>query len=304
VPQPSATAGNLQVLNWAGFKAAVSYNFDDANSSQTDNYSQLKALGVPFTFYLIGNKITKSTWAPIFADGHEFANHTQDHNTVSQSNVDTGKATILSNFPSAKVTTFAAPNGWITQGASAGTPGYGQYAQPEYFIVRGVSDGLMKPGNETTPSWGNVYCYIPPMGAATSNFNTEVDGAYSGGGWRVILVHGFVGGSDSAYQPVPLQNYIDGINYTKTTYPDMWIGTMDAVGAYWRGQNAFNAAAKTMSGTSTTWTWTLPSNFPTGKYLRVTVDGGTLTQDGQTLAWDSHGYYEIALDVGSLTLSQ
>jgi hypothetical protein len=43
--------------------------------------------------------------------------------------------------------------------------------------------------------------------------------------------------------------------------------------------------------------------LPPGKYLRVKVDGGTLTQAGQTLAWDEHGYYEVALDAGSLTLS-
>ena len=33
------------------------------------------------------------------------------------------------------------------------------------------------------------------------------------------------------------------------------------------------------------------------------VDGGTLTQSGRTLPWDDHGYYEIALDPGTLTLS-
>ena len=33
------------------------------------------------------------------------------------------------------------------------------------------------------------------------------------------------------------------------------------------------------------------------------VDGGTLSQNGKALAWNGHGYYEIALDAGSLTLS-
>jgi hypothetical protein len=36
--------------------------------------------------------------------------------------------------------------------------------------------------------------------------------------------------------------------------------------------------------------------------VRVRVDGGTLTQRGQRLIWDEHGYYEVALDRGSLTL--
>ena len=57
------------------------------------------------------------------------------------------------------------------------------------------------------------------------------------------------------------------------------------------------------AGTATTWTWTLPAHFPAGKFLRVKVDGGTLTKGAGPLAWDEHGYYEIALDAGTLTLS-
>ena len=56
-----------------------------------------------------------------------------------------------------------------------------------------------------------------------------------------------------------------------------------------------------MSGDTTTWTWSLPAHFPPGQTLRVTVDGGTLSQDGEPLTWDGHGYYEIALDAGMLT---
>jgi hypothetical protein len=58
-----------------------------------------------------------------------------------------------------------------------------------------------------------------------------------------------------------------------------------------------------MSGSDKTWTWTLPGNFPPGKYLRVTVPGGTVKQKGVELAWDPHGYYEIALDALSVTVS-
>jgi hypothetical protein len=83
---------------------------------------------------------------------------------------------------------------------------------------------------------------------------------------------------------------------------NLWIDTMENVGAYWRGQNAFDKATMTTSGSSTTYTWTLPANFPPGKYLRVTVTGGNVTQNGTSLTWDSHGYYEIALDVGALTV--
>ncbi len=84
---------------------------------------------------------------------------------------------------------------------------------------------------------------------------------------------------------------------------DVWIDTMVNVGAYWRAQKVVAAVTPTPSGSSQTWTWTLPANFPPGKFLRVTVDGGKPSQNGVALDWDSHGYYEVALDAGSLTLS-
>ena len=49
---PSGSPGTLTVLNWAGFKGAVTYTFDDDNDSQIANYGSLEGLGVPLTFYL------------------------------------------------------------------------------------------------------------------------------------------------------------------------------------------------------------------------------------------------------------
>ena len=40
------------MLNWAGFKGAVTYTFDDDNDSQISNYSMLQAAGGQYTFYL------------------------------------------------------------------------------------------------------------------------------------------------------------------------------------------------------------------------------------------------------------
>lgn len=37
--------------------------------------------------------------------------------------------------------------------------------------------------------------------------------------------------------------------------------------------------------------------------VRVTVEGGTPTQNMQPLTWDPRGYYELALDAGSVTWS-
>ena len=63
-PAPSGSPGTLTVLNWAGFKGAVTYTFDDDNDSQMANYSSLEGLGVPLTFYLWTGRTeaTNSVW--------------------------------------------------------------------------------------------------------------------------------------------------------------------------------------------------------------------------------------------------
>jgi hypothetical protein len=35
----------------------------------------------------------------------------------------------------------------------------------------------------------------------------------------------------------------------------------------------------------------------------MTTDGGVLKQGSTVLPWDDHGYYEVSLDAGTLTLS-
>jgi len=76
------------------------------------------------------------------------------------------------------------------------------------------------------------------------------------------------------------------------------------IGAYWRGLKILASAARTTSGITTTWTWTLPAHFPSGKYLRVTVPSGTLSQKGTAITQNSAGFYSVSLDAGSLTLVQ
>ena len=121
-----------------------------------------------------------------------------------------------------------------------------------------------------------------------------------------MLVHSIAPTTERWYATVDLSAITGSIAHTKSL-GDVWIDTMANVGAYWRAQKVLAAVTPTIAGdtrTSTwTWTWTLPRNFPPGKFLRVRVDGGTLSQDGKPVAWDSHGYYEIALDARSLTLS-
>ena len=295
VPKPSGTPGNLTVVNWAGFKGAVTYSFDDDNDSQISNYSMLQAAGGQYTFFLWTGRTqaTNQIWKTARADGHEIGNHTKSHDSNGQCNVTdimAGATFIMSTF-GVPAQTFAAPNGSTC---------FKQPASTLYFINRGVSPASpVMPNGNSDPL--NLNCYIPGTGQAASVFNGNVDSARTAGGWVIYVVHGF-SSSDGSYQPVDIGAMTTAIKYTKGL-GDMWVGSMVNVGAYWLGQKAVTSAMTATSGSDKTWTWTLPAHFPSGHYVRVKVDGGTLKQNGTPLTWDAHGYYEVALDPLSVTLS-
>ncbi len=293
IARPTGTPGNLKVLNWAGFKAAATYTFDDANSSQIANYAALKALGVPLTFFLWTSRSQAAdpTWARAVLDGHELANHTQSHaSTGTGADVDAATAFIEQHF-GVKAWTMAAPYG---------NASYVSLAQTRFLANRGVGSGSIAPNGSNDPY--QLPCYLPAQGASASTINSVLDSARNAGAWQIVLVHGFTGGTDGAYQPVAIGEFTASVTHTKA-WGDVWIDSMVAVAAYWRAQKMFSSVIPTVSGTDRTWTWTLPAHFPPGKCLRVSVDGGTLKQNGGTLAWNDHGYYNVSLDQGSLTLS-
>ena len=295
VARPSGAPGGLTVVDWAGFRAAISYTFDDTNSSQIQHYAELQALAVPMTFYLITGKtpeIDNAIWSQAVKDGHELGSHSRSHrHTGTAADLEASDADLKQKFG---VTVF-------TMASPYGDASYPPLASARYLINRGVASGLIGPGDDTDPY--NIYCYVPPPGASAAAFNATVDAARNAGRWTTVLVHGFTGGSDGAYQPVAIGEFTASVNHAKA-FGDVWIDSVVSIGAYWRAQKMFAAIQPSTSGNSKTWKWTLPPHFPPGKVLRVKVDGGTLTQpDGRTLAWDDHGYYEVALDAGSLTLS-
>jgi hypothetical protein len=300
VAKPTGMGTKVTVINWAGFKGAVTYSFDDDNDSQIQNYDQLQAAGGQYTFFLWTGKsqAMNSVWKKALMDGHEIGNHTMSHDSngaCTSADIEAATTFIQTNL-NIKPWTMAAPNGATC---------YVPFAQQLFFINRGAGHDAshagvpILPNDSGDPSNTNVY--VPATGQSASTFQSEVDDGRAKGGWVVYVVHGFTG-DGSAFQPVDLGEMITAIKYAKSL-PDVWVGRMMDIGAYWVGQKTFTQAMTSSSGNDKTYAWTLPKNFPTSKYLRVTTDGGALKQNGAVLAWDPHGYYEIALDAGSVTLS-
>jgi peptidoglycan/xylan/chitin deacetylase (PgdA/CDA1 family) len=299
VPEPAGPPGGLEVIDWAGFRSAVSYTFDDTNQTQIDHFNELMALNVKFTWYFItggdsGTRLANPIWNQAFAAGHEVANHTRSHLNAGSPNLaqdtDNGAADVEQRFDTT-VFTMAAP---------FGAADYVNIASTRYLINRGVNGGQVAPNDGTNPF--SVPTFIPNQGAPASAFNTLVDQGRANGTWHTVLVHGFLPQINGEFQPVDIGQFTQAVNYAKA-FGDVWIDTVLEVGAYWIAQRVFDAVTPTQNGADTTWTWALPDHFPPNKFLRVRVSGGTLTQAGAQLPWNDRGFYEVALDKGSLTLS-
>ncbi len=289
--RPTGAAGNLQVLNWAGFGGALTYSFDDATGSQHGNKDKMFELGVPFTWYLANNAGGDPT-NPMYQEaldlGHELGNHTRNH-TTNGSDAQDGQDWLMQNY-GVTAYTMAAPNGV--------TDGFVSITNQLFLLDRGVGGGTV--GADGNTNWTNLPSNIPNQGAGYDVFKGYADNAAQGK-WQTVCIHGFTSGGTGGYQPVSFDGWYEGVVYAKTL--NIWIGSMEQVAAYIQGAQAFKDGNSTMDGDSQTWTWTLKDTFPPGHYLRVTVDGGTLSQDGTPLPWNEHGFYEVALDAGNLTLS-
>jgi hypothetical protein len=187
-----------------------------------------------------------------------------------------------------------------TAASPFGDTGYDTSDMSRVFLNRGVGGGMIGAVDSSDPF--NLPIHLAQTGEVASSFNGFTDTAHSNGQWIIFLVHSITPTTATWYNPVAITDVTSAMSHGKSL-ADAWNDTLMNIGAYWRAQKLFATLQPTTSGSTTTWTWTLPANFPPGKYLRVKVTGGTLTQNGTALVWSDHGYYEVALDPGTLTLS-
>ncbi len=307
---PSGAAGNLKILNWAGFAGAVTMTIDDSAPSAVAHEADITATGVPVTWFMTTSMSYingyDSAWKDALAKGDELGNHTVHHCNFNaacngaaansaDAEIDEATSYLQAKLGVGSVWTMAYP---------FGDTGYKPAAQARFFLGRGVGGGLVGAGASDTTDPFAMPCIGPSTaGTQLGTYTASVDMAQSQGKWAIFLFHGLTPNAETwEYAQTDVAVVTGLLTYAKGL-GNVWADTFTNIGAYWLGQKVVSAATPTTAGSDTTWSWTLPAHFPPGKYLRVTVDGGTLKQGGVALGWDAHGYYEVALDAGTLTLS-
>ena len=306
VPKPSGTPGNLEVLNWAGYTGAISFTFDDNPASQVASYAALNAVGVRMTFYLVCSADgSNPIWTTAAADGHELGNHTAHHCMASGLSGCWGGTFLgvdaeIDQCTTHLMTAFGVP-GVYTMASPMGDSNWDVPASQRFLANRGVSDVALgvRPNDSTNPF--ELPCHIAAEGEkADGGFNDVTDSVRTNGSWRIILNHSL--GNNDGYHPVDPAEVVAAMTYARDA-GDVWVDSLVNVAAYWRAQKVVSSAVPVTQGSDSVYSWTLPAHFPPGHYLRVKVDGGTVSQCGTELTWDEHGYYELALDAGSVTIS-
>jgi peptidoglycan/xylan/chitin deacetylase (PgdA/CDA1 family) len=303
-PPPAGNGGKpgLRVLDWAGFKGAISYTFDDSQPSQIEHYPTLKAQRARVTYYI--NPVANwypgfdATWKDAIAQGSEIGNHTTHHCRAAEL-IDNDPATCKDGLGSAGAE-FDDTSDYIrnrlgqstvwTTAYPFGDMDYKPAATSRFLVARGVWPGMVAPGT------GSDAMNLPLVEMSKS----AVDNALSQGRWGIYLFHTLLPTTQDWGGGVDIGLVTGNMAYAKSL-GTVWIDSVVNIGAYWRGQQLLQAATPSTSGGVTTWKWTLPAHFPQGRKLRVVVDGGTLSQNGAPLTWNRRGYYEVALDAQSLS---
>jgi peptidoglycan/xylan/chitin deacetylase (PgdA/CDA1 family) len=311
VPRPTGAPGGLTVLDWAGFTAAVSWTFDDSQPSQIAHYAELAAVGIPMTFYITtansGESGYDATWSQAVTDGSEIGNHSVHHCHADLTGCSSGTADATLEQEIDDCSSYIAQHdpaegrSW-TAASPFGDTGYDADDMSRFLVNRGVNSGTVGAGASDTTDAFNLPIYLAQPADTAAIFSTQIDAAHAAGRWLIILVHTITPTDQSWYNPVAITDVTGGMSHG-VALADVWNDSVVHVAAYWRAQKMFAALQPETAGGTSTWTWTLPANFPPGQFLRVNVTGGTLTQGTTPLAWDPHGFYEVALDAGTLTLS-
>jgi hypothetical protein len=249
VPQPNGDVASpsLRVLPWAGFAAAVTYSFDDTQPSQTEHWPELKATGVPMTFFANPSGNWRSgydaTWTAVAAAGSEIGNHTYNHCHpdlatdctpvgTAEEEIDQTTTYITGHFGTAAVYSFASP---------FGDTGWNTYAASRFLVGRGVTSGMVPATGQA--DWYNLPVFAVTAGQTVTNFNAGIDDTRSRGRWSIFMFHSLLPTASNWFAGVEIADVVASIEHAQSL-GDIWFDTMGEVGAYARAQQMFEGLSQ------------------------------------------------------------
>lgn len=295
VPVPLGTDCGLTILDWAGFTGAASYTFDDSRPTQIEHWRELGTTGINMTFYVVpvwNTPETRTILRTIHAAGSELGNHTYSHKRIATlaGNKDemtreiTECASYISETLGLKAAcSFAYPYGELDWRNSF---------NGRFMLARSVEQGTIKPLDDTDPFALPIFAVNERHTEKT--FNEVLDTSVKEGSWVIFMFHALLPGDNWA-AGVPIDSVMASLGHAKAT-KKLWLDSVENIGAYWIAQKILSAVTPISDERRKIWTWNLPERFPTGMYLRVRINGGSLHQNGKRIPWNSCGFYEIALD--------
>ncbi len=312
-PLPSSAEGldnpALEILDWAGYEAAATYSYDDGQPSHLDHWEALKATGVPMTWYLWtgvgGSARYDAVWKDALANGHEVANHTRSHKRISEyasdkaivKDIDDCATYLRERIGLEETPSFAYPFGetqWKNYFDRA-SDGEGN-TEARFLLARTVRGGRVQAKSKIDP-------LLLPIFSVDGNHNEkdfirELDTALNEKSWTIFMFHSILPG-DNWYAGVSLESILISLSHAQHGQKT-WLDTVEAIGSYWFAARIFREITPVAHNGGLRWEWELPATFNSGHYLRASIAGGKLFQNGEILPQHKAGFYEIALDTGSL----
>lgn len=304
----SAQTRAFTVLPWDDHHAAVSLTFDDARPVQLDvAIPELNKRHLRGSFFVTVSKLTRlDEWRRAQAEGHEIGNHTVTHEHPAslskegeELEVEDAKNFLDSNF-NVNIITFAYPYMEIS-------PGVLFWVKKYNFAARGwpQDPNLLYVRADAHPDWYN----LPGQPVFTKYdidvYHGWVDKAVSLGAWTTFQFHG-IGDPSTGWEPISTDTFISLLDYLKAEQAKgLWIAPFGEVAAYLQAQRTLESVKPEITKNEQRFTWDIPTPFPTGVVLKITLAGGHalhIYQNGHQLQADKKGTYSVAFDAHDLVV--
>jgi len=260
---PRQVIESVRPADWyQGKRAACSLVFDDTSWS---HYSlaapEMEARGFRGTFALVTSVVFDwSIWQELDERGHEIANHTRYHASMStltparaEEEIVNGRDDILAHIPGpTRVDSFVYPNG--------DAPSWCWEIVARYHRCARGAHGI----NPPVP--GNFMClagsgYYHPF--SVEEMNANLDQAISQGGWYVPYYHRLTNQPEGSHLVCPVRIFRAHLDHIAERSGDVWVAPFGTVAAYIRERMALRCdLVDTFSGCCLhVWTGLDPAQF-------------------------------------------